>query len=314
MKKLLLAIAVVVVTGVITPAQDDWHTYPFREISDLLSGEQKLYRDSGSRGDIVISGKPFPAKTRVTYTGEKRPAGHYTKSFIKIWVSTRNVPAPVSDMFVEEYLFKEKGVEYWLPVQSNVAPSLSAELKPGDEVIIYYFYLGGFNGRSLQQKDTANDKPTAPEPDALRWMLAVERVEKPRIDFQEQALERSIDRSMEEPGKITDVWYDPRQKKAKAKLVFTGDVREVSGKRKKLRDLWFENYGIPMSAAGLMQSEAKFRDGEKEYWILMRTQTLEHIRENVGKGGSLLLNTILAGAVRNAGEIDWVFFAGEYSR
>jgi hypothetical protein len=102
--------------------------------------------------------------------------------------------------------------------------------------------------------------------------------------------------------------------KTKAKLVFTGDVRFISGKRKELRDLWFDTYGFPPGAAALMESEAKFRDGDKEYWILMRARTLEHIQDNVGKGGQLFLNTILAGAVRNSKDVDWVFMAGEYSR
>ena len=96
-------------------------------------------------------------------------------------------------------------------------------------------------------------------------------------------------------------------------VVFTGDVRLVSGKRKRLRDLWFENNGAP-GAAELMQNEAKFREGEKEYWILLRNRTLEQIQEIVGKNGTLHLNTILAGALRESDKVDWLFMAGEYSR
>ncbi len=314
MKLLIFGSVVVIALAQSLFAQDDWHTYPYREIADLLKQEQNIYENAGKRGDIVISAKPFPAKTRVTYMGLKRPAGHYTRSFIKLWVSTRNVPAENADLLVEEHLFKEKGVEYWLPVHGKVAPSLATGLKSGDEVIIYYFYLGGFNGRSLQQKDTGSDKPTVPESDTLRWILAVERVEMPRADFALQILEKAIDRTMEQPGKITEIWFDPRQVKSKAKLVFTGEVRPVSGKRARLRDLWMENYGFPAGANRLMESEARFLEGDKEHWIIVRTQTLAHIQENIGKGGSLLLNTILAGAVRNSDQIDWVFMAGEYSK
>jgi hypothetical protein len=196
MKSFVVAF-VVLIANLCAGAQDDWHTYPFREIKELVKQEDDLYRQSGSRGDIVISAKPFPAKTLVTYTGMKRPAGHYTKVFIRLWVTSRNVPPGNVDLLVEEHLFKEKGVEYWMPVHAKVAPTLQNEFKPGDEITIYYFYLGGYNGRLLQQKDEAQDKPTAPEANVLRRILAVEKVERPRTDFTEQLLEKAIDRSME---------------------------------------------------------------------------------------------------------------------
>jgi hypothetical protein len=313
MKKLLF---IILVTGAFlstVEAQDDWHTYPFREITTLVQQEEKLYQSSPKKPELVVSGDPFPSKTLVTFTGAKRAAGFYTRSYIKLWISTRNAPAENADLLVEEFQFKEKGKEYWLPVLSTVAPGLEREVKPGDEIVIYYFYLGGFNGGMLQRKDTSPDKPPAREDDSVRWIFAVERVERPGKAFSERTLESAIDQSVE-AGKTADVWLDPRNVKLKAKVVFTGDVREVSGRRKNLRDLWFETQNAPSGTSSLMEKEALFREGDKEYWIILRNRTLDQITEIIGKGGTLYLNTILAGAVKNSGKLDWVFMAGEYSR
>lgn len=294
-------------------AQDDWHTYPFRGISALVSQEQELYRSTSPKGDIVVSAKPFPAKTRVIFTGSKRQVMGHTSNFIKLWFETRGAPVENAGKLVEEYLFKEKDQEYWIPVLKSVTPSMDKGLKAGDEIVIYYFYLGGFDGRSLAAKSDPKEPNTDPNIDGIRWMFVVEKFEKPDIQFKLQTL-ASVIASRSDPGnKTEDIWYDPDSVKAKLRVRFTGEVREVSGQRKRLRDLWFEKMGFPDSASALMQFEAQFVEGDKEYWIAIRDRTLDQIKENVKKGDSLYLNTILAGGIREKGKIDWFFMAGEYS-
>lgn len=295
-------------------AQDDWHTYPFREVAVLVQQEQKIYDSLTQKAEMVISAKPFPSKTLVTYTGVKRPLSSYAKSYIRIWFESRNPSLANTEVLVEEWQFKEKGKEHWLPVLKNTAALLSQRLQPGDEIMIYYFYLGGFNPRSLQLKSDSREKPESVEVDAVRWIFAVEKFEKPRTDFVTQPLDSAVDRTMEADGKISDIWLDPREVKIKAKVAFAGDVREVPEKRRRLRDLWLEKKGFPPGASELMQNEGRFREGDKEYWIILRNRTLEQIQEIVKKGESVFLNAILVGGVRNGNRIDWVFVAGEYSR
>jgi hypothetical protein len=314
MKNLLLTVAAGLVLAIAINGQSDWHTYPERKIFDLLSQEEKLAKDVGA-SDIIISAKPFPAKTIVTYGGKKRPAGKYTKSFIDIWVQTRNVPPENAALLVEEHLFKEGGREIWIPVLKMVAPYLEQTVQPDEEILVYYFYLGGYNPKTLQEKEAVKDKSAIPEKDEIRWILAVEKVEKLRpATFVPQLLEKAIDRKMEGPGRILDIWFDPRQVRTKANLIYTGDVRPVSDKRQRLLDLWFENYGFPQSATALMREEARFLDADKEYWIPVRKTTLDEIRRTVKKGGPIALNTILAGGIRSGDTIDWLFLAGEISR
>lgn len=302
----LLLLLVCCVTG-----QDDWHTYPFRDLTTVIAGEQALY-NKAEKADMVISAQPFPSKTRVTFAGKKRSVSEYGKSYIKLWNESRGMPASNADLLLEEFLFLERGNEYWMPVVKGTAQAIEKDLRPGEEVIIYYFYLGGFNSKSLQAKDTSKTKVN-PESDTMRWLLAVERVETVGSSFALMRLEDVIGHNKDMPDKSDDIWFDSRQLKAKAKVVFTGEVREISGRRRQLRDLWFEKLGAPPGTSQLMQSEGLFKEGDKEHWIILRNQSREHLRSYVKKGDTVYLNTILAGTIRNSGRIEWIFMSGEYS-
>ena len=291
--------------------QNDWHTYPFRDLGSVIAGEQALY-DRTEKPDMVISAKPFPSKTRVIFTGKKRTLSEYGKSYIKIWNESRGMPASNADLLVEEFLFEEKGTEYWMPVLKGTAQAIERDLRPGVEVIIYYFYLGGYNPKSLQAKDTSKTKGS-PESESFRWLFAVERVETLGNTFPLGRLEDIIGQNKDTPDKNEDVWFDSRQIKTKAKLVFTGEVREISGTRKQLRDLWFDKRGAAPGTSQLMQSEVLFKEGDKEHWIIMRNQTRDHLRDYVKKGDTVYVNTILAGTIKNAGKVEWIFMSGEYS-
>jgi hypothetical protein len=293
-------------------AQSDWDTYPVREIGTLVKQEQRL-RDSSPKSDIVISADPFPSKTVITYLGSKRPAGKYARVFVKLWARSRGVPPENAEMLVDEYLFKENGVEYWLPVVKTIVDTLDNDLKPGDEVGIYYFYLGGFDPRALFNRDSDKEKIVVNKNEPFRWMFAVEKFEKKRATaFPNRSLSSLIDPSIVASKLDSEIWYDSRQPKAQAKLKFTGDVRDISGKRKSLVELWFEKNGFPKTAVSLMSREARFFDGDTEYWIGMRETTLNEIVSNVKKGDLVLLNTILAGGIKTPGGIDWFFLSGQY--
>lgn len=314
MRIYFLTIPTVLLLGLCVPAQSDWDTYPLRSVSELVQQEEGLVKQT-PRSDIIISAQPFPSKTIVTYTGVKRPVDSLSKSFIELWAESRGAPPETVDKLVEEYLFKEKGQDYWIPILKTITPFFEKELKPNDEIMIFYFYLGGFNPKSLNEKSTAKIITTTPFSDKIRWIFAVEEFQKPRSsEFVPRSLDTVIDRDIEKPGKITDIWFDPRQMKSKTKVVVTGDVREISGARKQLRDSWFEKNGFSGNVSLLMSKEARFIDGDKEYWIGIRTTILDEITEKFKKGDSIFLNSILVGGIRSEDKIDWYFLAGGYSQ
>ncbi|HVF48076.1 MAG TPA: hypothetical protein VNA17_10955 [Pyrinomonadaceae bacterium] len=211
---------------------------------------------------------------------------------------------------LEEFLFLERGKEFWMPVQKGTAQAIARDLKAGDEIVIYYFYLGGFNAKSLHAKHSSPNRVENFEPDGIRWLFAVERFEKLGSSFPLMLIGDVIERN--KPGDIKDIWVDSRQVKAKLKATFTGKFREVTGKRRDIRDSWLEKQGAG-GASRLMQNEGLFKVEDKEFWIVLRNQTREHLTSYAKQGDVVFLNTILAGAVKTSKGVEWVFISGEYS-
>ena len=180
MRKIICALVALLALSCVARAQSDWDTYPERAVGQLVrehSGEE--YQKS----DLTISAQPFPSKTKLTYTGKHRPVGEYKKFLIRVWVESRNVPASNADLLVEEYLFKEGDAEYWMPVHNQIVPFFEKELKPGDEVNAFFFFLGGLNEKKLIEKDTKKDKKEKEKAavnvrDGMEWVFVLEEFQK----------------------------------------------------------------------------------------------------------------------------------------
>ncbi|HWT00643.1 MAG TPA: hypothetical protein VN256_10375 [Pyrinomonadaceae bacterium] len=251
----------------------------------------------------------------------------YTKFFIKIWAESRNLPPENAGMLVEEYLFREKDKEYWIPVLKTLAPFFDKELKEGTEIQIYYFFLGGYNEKTLREKDTSKDKTKEKERGIIEakvtWVFAVEEFQRPNSGPQDnsagsayisQPLAAAIDKSLEDSGKKLDLVIDARQVKSKSKVIYTGDVREAGEKKMRFLERWLESLGLPLQVIGLLQQEARFREGDKDYWLPVRKKILDDMAGQVKKGDEIVIHTILAGGLPQADSVEWVFVVGEFSR
>jgi hypothetical protein len=182
MKQVLYTLFLILTFAIPSFAQkNDWHTYPVRTIAEIINSHSG---EVSQKADFIISANPFPSKTKAAYTGKSRPIGKRTKDFIKLWVQTRNVPASNADMLVEEFLFREQNKEYWIPVTKTLVPFFGKELKEGDEIVIYYFFLGGYDEAKLIQKDSslsekAKKEAASKATSKVEWVFAVEEFQKP---------------------------------------------------------------------------------------------------------------------------------------
>ncbi|HLM03524.1 MAG TPA: hypothetical protein VK400_20890 [Pyrinomonadaceae bacterium] len=290
-------------------AQSDWHTYPVRSIAEIIALHPPEATESA---DIIISAQPFPSKTTATYTGKRRPVGEHTKNFIGLWVETRGVPKENAQQLVEEFLFREKDKEYWIPVLKKVAPVFVGELKEGDEVVIYYFFLGGYNPKKLREKSTLKDKSTTPVEDKIEWVFAVEAFEKSA--YRRQPLVAAIDKNLEKSSGKIDFLIDSRQVKSKSKVTYTGEIRAVSDRKRLFLERWLEKIDAPAPVVELFLQEARFRDGDKDYWLPVRKSILDEMKRRYQKGDGVEIHTILAGAIPQADAFDWIFIVGEFTR
>lgn len=309
MKYLTPALFLIAVLSLNIFAQSDWHTYPVRSIAEIIALNPA---DSSDKADIIISAKPFPSKTNLIYTGKSRPVSQDTKNFIGLWVQTRNVPAENAGLLVEEFSFKEKDKEYWIPVITRVSPLFKRDLKEGDELIVYYFFLGGYNPKKLQEKSASKDKPLRPVEDKIEWIFAVEAFQK--SEYKTQALNAAIDKKLESPGNKTDFLIDPRQVKSKSKVIYTGEIRNADEKKLLFLNHWLEKNEMPPGVARLLLQEARFREGEKDYWLPIRKSILEEMQRQLKKGDAVEIHTILAGGVPQTNSFEWVFIVGEFTR
>lgn len=242
----------------------------------------------------------------------------YSKNFVNLWASTRDIPKENGDRLQEEFLLIENTRQYWVPVDTMIASRLLSAFKANDEITIYFFFLGGFNEKSIYEKTPKKDRVGEPGPDSIRWIFALETFENTpaqksvQDSFTPQTLRQTIDHNTEMPENTADVWFSPNQVRSKTNVVFTGETRATSEKSKKLLAAWLEQNQFPPDAIRLMQNEARFLEGDKEYWIIMRNTTLDEVKEKVKPGESVFLNTMLLGKVRNEKGTDWLFLCGQY--
>jgi len=326
MKPILYTFFLILMFTIPSFAQNDWHTYPVRTIADLIEAHSG---EASQKVDLIISAKPFPSKTKAIYTGKSRSIGKRTKDFIKLWTETRSVPAGNADILVEEFLFKEQDKEYWIPVIKTLVPFFGKELKEGDEIIIYYFFLGGYDEAKLSEKDTSLkiEKPkaeiTSKDKGKIEWIFAVEEFQKPTLKPQNnsggsayinQPLAVAIDKGLKGTGKKDDFLIDVRQVKSKSKVVYTGEVRETGEKKMRFLKFWAESRGIPPGVLELLKQEARFREGDKDYWLPIRKKIADDMAEQLKKGDEVVIHSILAGGMPEADSAEWVFVVGEFSR
>lgn len=320
MKQILYTLFLILAFALPSFAQNDWHTYPARTIAELISSHSG---EALRKADLIISANPFPSKTKVTYTGKSRQIGKRTKDFIKLWVQTRNVPAGNADMLAEEFLFREQNEEYWIPVIKALVPFFGKELKEGDEIVIYYFFLGGYDEAKLIQKDTsvsekAKHEAASKATGKIEWIFAVEEFQKPAKSqagaYITQSLAAAIDKDLENSGRKDEFLIDARQVKSKSKVVYTGEVREADENKMRFLKSWAESQGHPLGILGLLRQEARFREGDKDYWLPIRKKIADDMEQQLKKGDEVIIHTILAGGIAGADSVEWVFVVGEFSR
>ncbi|HSK71624.1 MAG TPA: hypothetical protein VK892_08015 [Pyrinomonadaceae bacterium] len=133
-----------------TFAQSSWDLYQPRTLKEIittiaaksLKNPDVHIRDEKKDISIILSYNSFQSRVKATYTGSSRKVSDKRKEFISIWLKTLDKPKEYLDLFENEYLFIEDKVEYWLPVQKQVASFFSEELKKGDTVTLFVVWLG----------------------------------------------------------------------------------------------------------------------------------------------------------------------------
>lgn len=130
-------------------AQAGWDNYKHRTLKEITT---VLFEASSKDPDVVItkdkvfsiilSRDTFPSQVKVLYQESSRKVSDKKKEVIAAWLRVYGKPEEHLQLFEMEYLFVEDSVEYWLPVQKQVASFFEKELRKGDKVNLYVAWLG----------------------------------------------------------------------------------------------------------------------------------------------------------------------------
>jgi hypothetical protein len=149
----------------------------------------------------------------------------------------------------------------------------------------------------------------------LAWMPTSAATQTaPGSGFEDRTIQSVIAEQPPEFGPSADYGVSAKDFRTKAHVVFTGDVRDVTGKREDFLKIWVQTRGMPERAAALLTREARVRQGDTEYWIPFRKAVLDAMLKDVREGQPVDLYVILAGTYRQQDKVEWVFIAGGYSK
>jgi hypothetical protein len=149
LKTALAAFALLLACSLHVRAQSDfpWDKYQTRTFAEMVKRNAADAADGDARNDdklsILFSGDPTYSQVRVTYTGATRKLAGAHKTHMEEWGKSFGVESRVVALFDTEMLVTECGLDYWLPVQSQVLPHFEKELKKGDPVTLYTMFAGG---------------------------------------------------------------------------------------------------------------------------------------------------------------------------
>ena len=120
-----------------------YQEYKTRTLAELVEMNTSKVKKTNFKKGMMINAKPFYSAIRVEYTGKARPLSSAKTDLFKFWQKSLSVDENVLTLLKDEYLFRECGNEYWIPVQKQVAAYFPKELKKGDKITLYLMAVGG---------------------------------------------------------------------------------------------------------------------------------------------------------------------------
>lgn len=100
----------------------------------------------GQRG-VSITGD-VPIRTQVTYAGEFRRLPEDSRRLIVAWGDSMGVSGML-EVFRREVRVRQRGREYWLPIQDGLATAMETELRAGEAIEVFVIFIGRVDGRDV---------------------------------------------------------------------------------------------------------------------------------------------------------------------
>jgi len=98
------------------------------------------------------------------------------------------------------------------------------------------------------------------------------------------------------------------------RLTYTGQLRWISGERRKFIELWAGAYSQTQDYAAMFETEFLFKEEAQEYWLPVQSQVAKYFDKELKKGDAVDLYMIRPGGLRKKDKLDWIFLVEEFQK
>lgn len=125
--------------------QVPWEYYQRRSLADVTAQQRHVVlrtftEELGQR--VFLGGSSFPSLPNIQYLDSTRATSGRRLELIRLWIKTYEIPDEVPTDYTTELLFREDGLELWLPVRNAVIEELESATAPGDTLTLYVVWVG----------------------------------------------------------------------------------------------------------------------------------------------------------------------------
>lgn len=142
MRRLALIIGFVVLAR--PAAAQDWSRYQPGSLLGIIAAYEGTAREHGGPGvpNWGISGKDFPTKARLVFTGDHRPLSPERRELLAKWQKAFGMDESVLKVFESEWRFREDSTDIWIAVQRPLEQALVEEGTSGQPLTTLTTFIG----------------------------------------------------------------------------------------------------------------------------------------------------------------------------
>jgi hypothetical protein len=124
-------------------AQDfDFASYRPSSIPNIIKEHEPTFFRNGKVLDAYFSTQIFKYRINTAFTRELREIRPDKLKFIQKWAKALGQSPEIVELYKYEFLVKQAGRDFWIPVQDRLLPSMGNELKVGQQFKLYIVLAG----------------------------------------------------------------------------------------------------------------------------------------------------------------------------
>ncbi len=128
-----------------------WEYYQRRSLAGVISQQREIVlrtftEELGQR--VFLGGSSFPSLPNIEYLDSTRATSARRLELIRLWIKTYEIPDEAPEDYTTELLFREDGLQLWLPVRSTVIEELESAAASGDPLTLYVVWVGALRART----------------------------------------------------------------------------------------------------------------------------------------------------------------------